>query len=230
MTTARTSAETAESAKTIEVETSNPTPNTAPTEARTRHRRRTIKRVLSITSLTRASTTGSGCLWLNVTADVQATGNPDCTATIPTGGPAADRTEAHRALCTRLSGMTNAWDRMDADTYGAQFTKSATKGHRGITEGYRVLFNGFVKDTKLADSCLAIRFYGPATAIVTTRCDTCEGAPKKPGELSKTQTCTLIRDTDDTWRIAAFHSTKRQRVMERISFLFDADTKLAAEK
>ncbi|MBO2450220.1 SgcJ/EcaC family oxidoreductase [Actinomadura barringtoniae] len=94
----------------------------------------------------------------------------------------------------------------------------------------RALFKGFVKGTKLADPYLAIRFYGPTTAIVTTRGDTYKGKVKKPADLSKTQTYTLVRDTDGQWRIAAFHNTKRQRVMERVSFLFDGDTKPAAEK
>lgn len=70
----------------------------------------------------------------------------------------------------------------------------------------------------------------PGTAVVTSRGDTYKGAPKKPEDLSKTQTYTMVRQDDGGWRIAAFHNTKRQTVMERISFLMAPDTKPQAEK
>ncbi|MFE9103494.1 SgcJ/EcaC family oxidoreductase [Actinomadura geliboluensis] len=201
-----------------------------------RSRRRLVKRFLGVGALSAGLAAGGAYLWLDGTADVRQAGNPDCAAVTPTGAPAAD---AHRQVCATLSAMNDAWGRGDADAYGAAFTWDATyttfvgshyQGRRDIVEGHRALFGGFLKDTRLADSYLGIRFYGPATAIVTTRGDTYKGEPKKPGELSKVQTYTLIRQDDGQWRIAAFHNTKRQRVMERISFLFDADTRPAAEK
>jgi len=82
----------------------------------------------------------------------------------------------------------------------------------------------------VADSYLDIRFYGPDTAIVTSRGDTYTGRRPEPGELSKTQTYTFVRQNDGTWRIVAFHNTKRQSAMERISFLFAPQTKPQAEK
>ena len=205
-----------------------------------RKRGRRIKRILGFTALGLGVAAAGGYFWLDSTADVKVAGNPDCTAVTPTGGPAGSRAEAHRAVCDRLSAMTRAWDSGDADAYGAQFTPDATyttyvgthyQGRRDITEGHRALFDGFVKGTKLADSYLAIRFYGTTTAIVTTRGDTYEDEPDAPADLSKTQTYTLVRDgADADWRIAAFHNTQRQRVMERFSFLYDADTQPAAEK
>ncbi|WP_119726834.1 SgcJ/EcaC family oxidoreductase [Thermomonospora amylolytica] len=205
---------------------------------KTTHRRprRRVKRVLGVAALTFGMAAGGAYLWLDSTSDVRNTGNPDCAAVTPTGTPAAD---GHRQVCAVLSSMTDAWGRGDADAYGAVFTEDATyttfvgshyQGRHDIVESHRALFGGFLKGTRLADSYLSIRFYGPTTAIVTTRGDTYKGKPKKPGELSKTQTYTLIRQDDGQWRIAAFHNTKRQRVMERISFLFDPDTKPAAEK
>ncbi|MEU0830390.1 SgcJ/EcaC family oxidoreductase [Streptomyces sp. NPDC005969] len=226
----------------VETSETSETSSNAPTGtdvARPRNRRRTVKRALAGTALVLGTAVGGGYFWLDSTADVKAAGNPDCAAVAPTGTPADGQAEAHRAVCATLSATTDAWGRGDADAYGARFTQDATyttyvgthyEGRRDITEGHRALFDGFVKDTKLADSYLAIRFYGPGTAIVTTRGDIYKGKPKQPKELSKIQTYMLIRDTDDTWRIAAFHNTKRQRVMERISFLYDPDTKPAAQK
>ncbi|MFC4911590.1 SgcJ/EcaC family oxidoreductase [Actinomadura gamaensis] len=204
--------------------------------ARKRPRARRIKQILGVGTLTLGLAAGGAYLWLDSTSDVHNTGNPDCASVTPTGAPTA---EAHQQVCASLRAMTDAWGRGDADAYGKAFTRDATyttyvgshyQGRRDITEGHRALFGGFLKGTKLTDSYLGIRFYGPTVAIVTTRGDTYEGKPKKPGELSKTQTYTLIREDDGQWRIAAFHNTKRQRVMERISFLFAPDTRPAAEK
>ncbi|MGK5558737.1 SgcJ/EcaC family oxidoreductase [Actinomadura kijaniata] len=204
-----------------------------------RPRRRRVKRVLGVATLAFGVAAGGAYLWLDGTSDVRNAGNPDCAAVTPTGTFAGDQAEAHRQVCATLGAMTDAWKRGDADAYGAAFTQDATyttfvgshyQGRRDIVQGHRALFGGFLKGTRLADSYLAIRFYGPTTAIVTTRGDTYQGTPKKPAELSKTQTYTLVRQNDGQWRIAAFHNTQRQRVMERISFLFDPDTKPAAEK
>ncbi|MFE2262122.1 SgcJ/EcaC family oxidoreductase [Streptomyces griseosporeus] len=204
--------------------------------------RRRIKAVLGITALTLAAVAGGGYLWLDATSDVRDVGQADCTAVTPVvvATPAGRATaEDHRAVCGRLSALTEAWGQGDATAYGEQFTPDATyttyvgthyQGRRDITEAHRALFGGFLKGTELADSFLDIRFYGPDTAIVTSRGDTYTGDPEKPADLSKTQTYTLIRQGDHDWRIAAFHNTKRQRVMERVSFLFSPGTKPEAEK
>jgi uncharacterized protein (TIGR02246 family) len=96
--------------------------------------------------------------------------------------------------------------------------------------GHEALFSGFLKDTKLANSFLDIRFLSADTAVVTGCGDTYTGDEPAPGRLSKVQTYTLVREADGAWRIAAFHNTKRQPVMERISFLLSPDTRSAAEK
>ncbi|MEU0009060.1 SgcJ/EcaC family oxidoreductase [Streptomyces sp. NPDC006314] len=205
-------------------------------------RRRTVRRVLVATALTLTVAAGGGYLWLDATSDVHNLGESDCAAVHPVvtrtaaGAPTA---RDHRAVCETLRSLTDAWGRGDATAYGEHFTPDATyttyigthyQGRSDITDAHRALFDGFLKDTRLADSFLGIRFYGPDTAIVTSRGDTYTGTVKKPSELSKTQTYTLVRESDRTWRIAAFHNTKRQSVMERISFLWDPSTKPKAEK
>lgn len=192
------------------------------------------RRLLAVGGLTLGLAAAGGYAWLDTTADVRNTGTADCTAVTPSG-PAA----AHREVCDVLDHLVDAWGRGDADAYGAVFTDDATyttyvgthyQGRRDITESHRALFDGFVKGTKLADAYLDIRFYGSGTAIVTSRGDTYEGQRPQPAELSKTQTYTLVRQDDRTWRIAAFHNTNRQSVMERISFLISPQTRPEAEK
>ncbi len=169
-------------------------------------------------------------------------GQSDCAAVAPavTPTPAGSAAaEDQRAVCDTLHSLAEAWGVGDATSYGEHFTADATyttyvgthyQGRRDITEAHRALFGGFLKDTRLADSFLGIRFYGPDTAVVTSRGDTYTGKPKKAAELSKTQSYTLVRQNDRSWRIAAFHNTQRQSVMERISFLWDPSTRPEAEK
>lgn len=226
------------------IATSTPDPKQAEpvTTSAPKSRHRRIKIILGVTALTLAAAAGGGYLWLNALSDAKDLGVSDCNAVKPeiTATPAGAATaDDQRAVCQTLRSMKDAWARHDATAYGDQFTKDATytsyvgtayQGRRDIAEGHRALFGGFLKGTKLSDSWLGIRFYGPDTAVATSRGDTYEGGEPKAADLSKTQSYTLVRQADGTWRIAAFQNTKRQRVMERISFLFSPDTKPAAEK
>ncbi|WP_083889358.1 SgcJ/EcaC family oxidoreductase [Nocardia pneumoniae] len=196
-------------------------------------RRRTAVRALAATTLALGVAAAGGYVWLNQTSDVRNTGVAECTAVTPDGGNADEL----RAVCETIATMTAAWDRNDADAFGATFTENATyttflgthyTGRRDLTDAHRALFSGFLKGTKLADSFLGVRFYGDDVAIVTSRGDRYED--ERPAELAKTQTYTLVREADGQWRIASFHNTKRQSVMERVSFLFDPATKPEAER
>ncbi|MFI9638373.1 SgcJ/EcaC family oxidoreductase [Nocardia sp. NPDC051929] len=205
---------------------------TEPTTSRS-PRRRTVVRAVGVAALTLGVVGGGGYLWLDRTSDVRSAGVMECTRVVADGGNADDL----RAVCGTIAAMTAAWGRNDADAFGATFTENATYttflgtryvGRRDLTEAHRALFSGFLKGTELADSFLGVRFYGADVAIVTSRGDRYEG--DRPAELSKTQTYTLVREADSQWRIASFHNTKRQPVMERISFLFDPATKPEAER
>ncbi|MEU2033767.1 SgcJ/EcaC family oxidoreductase [Nocardia amamiensis] len=208
------------------------TPETEPTTPR-KTRRRIVVRTLGAATLALGVAAGGGYVWLDRTSDVRSTGVAECATVTPDGGSADDL----RAVCATISAMTAAWDRNDADAFGATFTENATyttflgthyAGRRDLTEAHRALFSGFLKGTKLADSFLGVRFYGSDVAIITSRGDRYEH--DRPAELSKTQTYTVVREADSRWRIASFHNTKRQSVMERISFLFDPATKPEAER
>ncbi|MGW0749663.1 SgcJ/EcaC family oxidoreductase [Streptomyces sp. NPDC002587] len=174
-------------------------------------------------------------LYLDATSEVRRPGTEVCADVIPAGANRADG----EAVCAALEALTAAWGRGDADAYGRQFTENATyttyvgshyEGRSDITEGHRALFEGFTKGTKLAASYLDLRFLGKDVAILTGRGDDYSGSRPGPAELSKVQTYTLVRDTDGTWRIAAFHNTQRRNVMERFSFLYSPATAPAAEK
>lgn len=204
----------------------------APT-APAKNRRRTVAKVVGATVLGLGIAAAGGYVWLDQTSDVHNTGVAECTSVRADGGSAEDL----RAVCATIGEMTAAWDRNDADAYGATFTENATyttfvgtyySGRRDLTEAHRALFSGFLKGSKLADSFLGVRFYGDDVAIVTSRGDRYDG--DRPKDLSKTQTYTLVREADGKWRIASFHNTKRQSVFERVSFLFDPATKPELER
>ncbi|MGT2532788.1 SgcJ/EcaC family oxidoreductase [Streptomyces nojiriensis] len=141
---------------------------------------------------------------------------------------------AVQAVLTRLVG---AWERHDAEAYGALFTEDATyityvgtiyQGRRDIVESHHTLFAGFLKGTRLADEILGIRFYGTGLAVVNGRGDTYKG--KRPEKLGKVQTYTLVLEGDGQWRIAAFHNTKRKPLMEAVSYRFAPGLVPAAER
>ncbi|MFE2329281.1 SgcJ/EcaC family oxidoreductase [Streptomyces sp. NPDC059385] len=141
---------------------------------------------------------------------------------------------AVQAVLTQLVG---AWERHDAEAYGALFTEDATyityvgtfyQGRRDIVESHHTLFAGFLKGTRLADETLGIRFYGTGLAVVNGRGDTYKG--KRPEKLAKVQTYTLVLEGDGQWRIAAFQNTQRRPVMEKVSFLLSPGTIPAAER
>ncbi|MFD0542503.1 SgcJ/EcaC family oxidoreductase [Streptomyces mexicanus] len=136
-----------------------------------------------------------------------------------------------------LDGLVAAWDRNDAEAYGALFTEDASylsfigtvyRGRRDIVESHRALFATLLKGTKLADEVVDIRFYGPDVAVVNSRGDTYKG--KRPPKLGKVQTYTLVRDPDGRWRIAAFQNTRRKPVMEKITFTFSPGSVPQARK
>jgi uncharacterized protein (TIGR02246 family) len=136
-----------------------------------------------------------------------------------------------QAATAVIAALVQAWERNDADAYGALFTEDATyttfvgtyyRGRRDIVASHKALFEKFLAGTKLADEIVDVRLLGPDTVVITGRGDTYKGA--KPKKLTKVQTYTMIRESDGQWRIAAFHNTKRKPLLEAISFKFAPDT------
>ncbi|MDR8409879.1 SgcJ/EcaC family oxidoreductase [Nonomuraea sp. 3-1Str] len=141
-------------------------------------------------------------------------------------------TEADTAAVRHLLERScEAWNRGDGAAYGELFTDDATdvtfvgtvyQGGEEIGRAHQALFDSFLKGTRLAMEILDIRFYGADTAVVVSRGDVHKG---RPGKLGKVQTYTLVRGEDGRWRIAAVQKTKRQRLMEAVSFKFQPATK-----
>jgi len=134
-----------------------------------------------------------------------------------------------------IHSTADAWAAGDGHAYGAHFTADASyvtwvgtlyRGRDEIASSHQVLFAKFLKDTKLADEIVEIRFYGADTAVVNTRGDVYKGT--RPTKLGKAQTYTVVREADGQWRIAAFHNTKRRPLMEAVSFKFAPETAPAA--
>ncbi|MEV6971202.1 SgcJ/EcaC family oxidoreductase [Hamadaea sp. NPDC051192] len=137
------------------------------------------------------------------------------------------------AIESVLHASADAWAAGDGKAYGACFTSDASyvtwvgtpyHGRDEIAASHQALFAQFLKGTKLAVDIAEIRFYGPDTAVVSTTGDVYKGARPAPEKFSKTQTYTVVREADGQWRIAAFHNTKRKRIMEAISFKFAPKT------
>jgi uncharacterized protein (TIGR02246 family) len=133
-----------------------------------------------------------------------------------------------------MAELAEAWERGDADAYGALFTEDASyttfagtvyQGRHDIVESHRVLFAKFLKGTRLASGISSIRFLRDDVAIVTGSGDTYKKRP--PKTPSKVQTLTLARRPGGRWLIAAFHNTRRKPLMESVMFRFAPQTRPA---
>ncbi|OLT49272.1 DUF4440 domain-containing protein [Saccharomonospora sp. CUA-673] len=139
-------------------------------------------------------------------------------------------------MCAVIGRLATAWDRQDAEAYGANFTETATyttfagtyyDGRDDIVRSHAALYDGPLSGTRLADRYLGLRFLSEDIAVLTTRGDTYDG--DQPDELTKVQTYTLTRDGDD-WKIAAFQNTQRKALMEQVQYRWMPDTKPNAEQ
>ncbi|WP_063061587.1 SgcJ/EcaC family oxidoreductase [Nocardia sienata] len=140
-------------------------------------------------------------------------------------------TLAIRALIER---SRDAWDRGDGTAYGACFTADATdvtyagtvyRGGAEIGRAHQVLFDSFLKDTRLRLDIVEIRRYGPDIAVVVTRG---ESGKRHPRKLRKLATYTIVRETGGQWRIAAVQKTQRKPLTEAVSFLFQPTSRPSA--
>lgn len=214
------------------------TPATKADEAPAPRRRRVLRIALVILAVL-ALAGGATYFWLMAGAGVQQLGEPECenVGVSATGSAQSSTAQAQQGLCATMTAVTEAWGAQDAQAYGAAFTESATyttwvgthhAGREDIIEGHRALFDGPLSGTQLADSFLGIELITDDVAVITTRGDTYEG--DEPGDLSKVQTYTMVRQDDGEWLIASFHNTQRSPLMERVQFLMVPDSTPFAER
>lgn len=209
------------------------------TTPRPRRRRRIKVVVFSLVGVA-ALLVGGMYVWLSVTDEVHNLGADDCVEAPLSSHSAATAespTRAHEEVCEVIEALSDAWAAHDADAYGAEFTVDATyttfvgthyTGRDDIVESHRVLFEGPLNGTRLADAFLSVNLLGEDAAVVSTRGDTYDG--DRPDELTKLQTYTLAKDAGGEWKIASFHNTKRSPVMERLQFLMEPDSTPSAER
>ncbi|MEV6410091.1 SgcJ/EcaC family oxidoreductase [Kribbella sp. NPDC051718] len=123
-----------------------------------------------------------------------------------------------------LERLAAHWNAGDAAAYGADFTVDASyvtfvgtvyRGRVDLVAGHDALFGKYLKGSRMFSELVEVRTYGDRTAIAVTRGDV---GKKRPARLSKVQTFTLVREDDGQWRVAAFHNTKRARLLEAVSF------------
>ncbi|MEV5570292.1 SgcJ/EcaC family oxidoreductase [Spirillospora sp. NPDC052269] len=140
------------------------------------------------------------------------------------------------AITAVLDRLSAAWAAGDGAAYGAEFTEDATyityigtfyKGADEIGSAHQVLFDSFLKGTRLASETQSIQLTGPDSAVVITRGANPKG--DRPAKLDKIQTYTLVRRADGAWKVAAFQNTKRKPLMEAFSFKVQPASKPAAD-
>ncbi|MFE0152960.1 SgcJ/EcaC family oxidoreductase [Nonomuraea sp. NPDC059007] len=90
------------------------------------------------------------------------------------------------------------------------FTGTVYHGGAEIGRAHQVLFDSFLKGTRLNVEIIETRTYGNDVAVVVTR----------GGRRKKLATYTIVRESDGAWRIAAVQKTQRKPLMEAVSFGF----------
>ncbi|MGH3566079.1 MAG: SgcJ/EcaC family oxidoreductase [Pseudonocardia sp.] len=122
-----------------------------------------------------------------------------------------------------LARLSDAWNAGDATAYGAEFTRDASYvafngqvmlGRTVIEDTHRWLFDGPLRGSRMtttSDDALpaAVRFLRPDVAHVLTI-----GAVLPAGQSTVTAdresvVSFVVTDEGDTWRVAAFHNTRR---------------------
>jgi uncharacterized protein (TIGR02246 family) len=116
--------------------------------------------------------------------------------------------------------LAAAWSAGDATGYGALFTEDADyvvfngvhlKGRQAIVDTHRWLFDGPLKDTRIAgstaDGPVSFRFVRPDVAIMVST-----GGMVPPGEASPAegavQTTVFVKNNGE-WQLASFQNTRK---------------------
>ena len=109
-----------------------------------------------------------------------------------------DRVADNQRITELLDALVEAWGEGDAAAYGSVFAEDASyitfvgtvyEGRTDIVRSHHALFAKLLKGTRLSYEEIDRRYYGPDTAVVTTRGDTIKGKAKP---LTKVQTYTLV--------------------------------------
>jgi uncharacterized protein (TIGR02246 family) len=138
-----------------------------------------------------------------------------------------EHTDQHTDLVAlrRLFDSTiEAWNRADAEAFGAAFTEDADyitfvgthyRGRAKIADAHDALWRKYLKGSRLVGHITGIRFPTPDTAVLTAvgKVRRNRFSSAKP---DKAQTYAAVRH-DDGWRFTAFHNCSKKPLFEWIS-------------
>jgi uncharacterized protein (TIGR02246 family) len=135
-----------------------------------------------------------------------------------------DRNEDKKSLHELMERLAEAWNRHDAEGYGAAFTENARyiaffggiyRGRTEIVESHRALWGKPLKGTRMYYEILEIRIISSDAAIVLARG---EVAKTKPKQLPKVQTYVAARQANSQWLFDHFQNTKKSRIMQFLTY------------
>jgi uncharacterized protein (TIGR02246 family) len=128
-----------------------------------------------------------------------------------------DRTEDERALRALYDELMQGWNDGSGARFAGVFTENGDlvgfdgthlQGRQVIVNFQQVLFDKWLKGTRLIGAVHDLRFLGPDTAVMHAIGDMLKrGATKPQRARASIQTLTAVR-TDEGWRIAAFQNTR----------------------
>jgi uncharacterized protein (TIGR02246 family) len=121
--------------------------------------------------------------------------------------------EAH--ILALFDDLLADWGRGDGEAYGSRFTEDAdyvafdgthTRGRAEIAASHQMLFDKWLKGTRLTGRVLSIKFPNPDVALVHATGGTVMPGKTKPSpERNSIQTLVAVREAGG-WRFAAFHN------------------------
>ncbi|MFI6870763.1 SgcJ/EcaC family oxidoreductase [Nocardia sp. NPDC050406] len=129
---------------------------------------------------------------------------------------------AVRAVFDRLN---RAWADADADAFAAEFTDDADyvtwfgtyyRGRSDIATVHRPVFEKWQKGTRLDGEVVSVRFPTPDVALVHGLGAVVKPQRRRTARNTKVNLLVMVRQGAD-WRIAAFHNTKRNWLLAKLS-------------
>lgn len=129
---------------------------------------------------------------------------------------------AVRAVFDRL---TRAWAGGDAAAFAAEFTENADyvtwfggyyRGRADIEAVHVPVFEKWQKGTRLDGDIVSVRFPTPDVALVHGLGAVVKGKRRRTARNTKVNLFVMVREGAD-WRIAAFHNTKRNWLLAKLS-------------
>lgn len=138
-----------------------------------------------------------------------------------------DESEERAAIAVLNRSLQDAWNRGDAVGYAALFTDDAdyvafngahARGRQVIEDSHRWLFEGPLAGSRMGrtDGDAAppapesLRFVRPDVAIMVNPGGVTLSGQTEPGEGRESVQTTVLTKDEGSWRVAAFHNTRRQ--------------------